>query len=299
MKSDIAYDINPDCDYDVDLLVTTQDASIDWLTVTAKDRGVREILYSEASRWFAHAKDEGFAQRPWRFKGYDGWSIRGLRWGDRKDSSIIMLSGIAAQMNYAACLAFAQNITRIDLAVTVTLAEPRENVARKAYDYLTLNGTAKCPNKRRYTYIENSQGGQTFYVGSRTSDQYGRLYDKGREEGEALGIPKGKIWRYEVEFKAYRAKRVGQQVLAVAKNLESHPNDEIAGTVYKWFLSRGVNPIIKLDKDVAFLTDVSLEVSDDETSLHWLSTQVSPTVVRLCNNGKKDETLRALGLLAD
>jgi len=287
-------------DESVNALVTGEIGSIDWLTITVKDRGRRELVYNEAGRLFEMGKAHGDVQRPWKFKGFEGYSCGSVRYGDREDCSILMLSGDAAQLNYQPALAWAENISRIDLALTVSLKSAWPGLPKRAYDFIHLQGRKPCKFTRGYQFVCNTAGGQTLYVGSRASDQFGRFYDKGREDEETPLMPPGMVYRYEVEFKSYRAKRVGIQLLAEAKRSEDHPATMIATTIDKWFLSRGVRCISSANMDdVAFALDVSAHISDDQTSLNWLSTQVSPTVKRLCRNGKRDETLRALGLLAD
>src|SRR3989304_5980210 len=137
--------------------------------------------------------------------------IRNLRWGMRTDGCIMMLSGQDAAINWLPALALAQNVTRLDLAVTVSLADPITDVAKRAYAWV-LTDPHSCPGKKRkYSYVENSSGGQTVYIGSRASDQFGRLYDKGCESAKDACAPPGLLWRYEVEFKAYRAKKLARQ----------------------------------------------------------------------------------------
>jgi hypothetical protein len=129
----------------------------------------------------------------------------------------------------------------------------------------------------------------------------GRIYDKGREMSGKRNevIPQGKIWRYEVEFKAYRARRV-------IKDLKSSGlwgdqlNDAIGSMVVHWFLSRNVSlPFELFYDDLHFSTELSATVTDDQKTLEWLSTQVSPSVKRLLESDKKEEVLVALGLGLD
>lgn len=273
-----------------------QTASVDWLTVTARDPGHQELLVAESRRLLDLLKDAGNVQRPWSFKGYNGWSCASFRYGARDDGMIVMMSGSAADLNWPVMLAWCDNVSRIDLAVTITLAEPEKDVARKAYNFLTLGGARAGNQPRKLSFIENNHGGQTFYLGSRASDQYGRLYDKGREKNHGADIPQGRIWRYEVEFKQYRAMRVATQLLDAARREELPVRDYIAATTYKWYLSRGVKPIWDADEDLAFHMEVYAKLTDDDVSLRWLSTQVSPTVRRLIRVGKGDDVLQALGL---
>lgn len=218
--------------------IETQIASVDWVTITVKDKGRRGLIKAEAMRLMDELKSQGNVQRPWGFCGYDGWSCASVRWGDRETDSILMLSGEAASLNWPIALSWFDNCSRLDLAVTVTLLEPRKHVARDAYELLNPPDS-KVTAPRKMTFIENNEGGETFYIGSRLSDQFGRLYDKGIQMGENTDCPAGLIWRYEVEFKAYRAKRVATQLIETVQ-IEENYHGNLGETVYKWFLSRGV-----------------------------------------------------------
>lgn len=280
----------------LEALIEGKTAAIDWLTITCNNVDLERLLWDEANRLMAIGKAEGNTQKVWNFRGYTGWSCASIRIGNRTDGSILMLSGQAAQMNWPVALAWATNVTRIDIAVTVTMGQPVPNIAQKAYEFIVGPKGCNCKAQRQYSFIVNSEGGQTLYVGSRASDQYGRLYDKGKEDKSLPDLPEGKIWRYEVEFKQYRAKKIASQLLACAKQNECEPSEDIGATVHKWFLSRGVRPIMATDNGRPFLTEISARITDDLVSLQWLSTQVSPTVRRLMKNGKGDQVFAALGL---
>jgi hypothetical protein len=280
--------------------INTKAATVDWLTVTCKDPDLQYRVFHEAGRLATIQKERGNVQKPWSFKGYKGWAIEGLRWGAREDSSIVMLSGQAASLNWPTMLAWAGNVTRLDLAVTIDLVTPLKHRASEAYGILTMDGQVEANRgSRKYSLVVNSAGGETLYVGSRASDQFGRLYDKGREQTDDLMIPTGKIWRYEVEFKGDRASRVGAQMLESAKRDEGPATEDIGQTVYKWFLSRGIAPIWKPDKGQEYSTEVYAKLSDDDLTLQWLATGVSPSVARLMDNGRGTEVLNALGITAD
>jgi len=278
-------------------IVEQQIADVDWLTVTTTDDEMSHRMYNEAVRTATYYKDLGFVQKPWSFKGYTGWMVGSLRFGVRQDGAISMLSGDVARMNFDVFLRHCTNVTRIDLAVTLTLADPFPDLAFKSYQAIGGPMFGECACKRKLTYLTNSNGGQTLYVGSRASDQYGRIYDKGAElrEVDDLDIDLGVMWRYEVEFKKYRAKRLAGQILDNVSTTDDVHN-LMGATVDKWFLSRGLPTIIRSYEEQPFLTDVSVGISDVETTLRWMSTQVSPSVQRLIAQGEKSRVLTALGI---
>lgn len=88
------------------------------------------------------------------------------------------------------------SISRIDLAFDIR--DTRMNV-QTLYEHL-INGRAKTTAKT-YNLIVGNDGGCTCYVGSRQSEAFLRIYDKGIESGE------GGDWvRVELELKASKAR---------------------------------------------------------------------------------------------
>jgi hypothetical protein len=283
----------------------TVDGSIDWLTCTTKSEGARRALFSEAQCILEQAKDLGEPPKAWHFKGYQGLSVFGFRWGTRADSDIAMLSAFDARMHWYTFASLAENVSRLDLAVTCELQYPFPNVAGVCYDWIMENLENPELRKRIYSLVRDTNGGQTLYVGSRASDQFGRLYDKAREtQSDELN---DKLWRYEVEFKGDRAKAVNARLLdratipetvrvGVAEMcLPACPTPEIIGTVYLWFDSRHVHPLFyRTSRRVA--TEIEARVTSDELSLLWLAHFVRPTVGRLMRRGREEAVYKALEL---
>ena len=271
-----------------------QTAAVDWLTVTAKSAACRRAIYDQAIRDIAAIKAEGNNIKTWNWKNYTGLQCKGYRWGTRPDSDIWVLSGDQANDYWPAALKLAENVTRIDLAVTVGLVAPETEFAWKIYLALQgqLNGKQRC---KKFTYITNNDGGQTLYVGSRASDQFGRLYDKGRENVKKLDLEPGILWRYEVEFKNARAKRIAEQL----SHLSCQPREignVLAATVQEWFFCRGVPTLLLKEPGDILGTSVAARVTDDQITLEWLSSQVRPSVKRLVEAGKEYAVRQALGI---
>lgn len=271
--------------------IASLSAGVDWLTVTVISREAREALYVLCRDLRDHLEDLGDKLRPWKFCGYQGFQLGGTRYGTRGDSDIAMLSGVDAQECWQAAGAIAENCSRVDLAVSVELQHPYLNVAKDCYDWVQWNRDLVSARRLTYTYIENSLGGQTLYVGSRASDQYGRLYDKYCE----LGVPDrvGLLWRYEVEFKKPRAKKILMQLLQ--RHEQPAVTEVISGTVRAWFLGREIPPIWPHNNNI-LTTEVEARVTSAEIKLHWLATQVGPSVRWLVEQGKGGDVIEALGL---
>lgn len=279
----------------MDKIANKQSQVVDWLTITCKGSENQNTLYQAAKEKMRQMRDQGNDLKAWKFKGYGGLQCQGYRWGIRPDSSILVLSGLDANENWAPALDLATNITRIDLAVTVRLDAPLPRYAEGIYE--TLAETPGIPESQRsFKFIKNQHGGETLYINSRLSDQYGRLYDKGRENPKKIDLPPGTLWRYEVEFKQDRANRIARTLQTCAKSGQL-VDRAICETVQKWFFARGCPSLIYSTPGEGMSLALESRVTDDQATLDWLSVSVSPSVKRLCAKGKKRDVLMALGIL--
>lgn len=265
--------------------------AVDYLTVTATDQSARMEIFKRVDRIKNALALMGERVKPWGFRGYIGFQAAGLRWGTRLDSDICMISGLDAQAFWSILAPLGNNCSRVDLAVTAetTRCQPRllRDYVRHATEYDRIN------TKRLNLIVQGNGEGKTLYVGSRKSDQFGRVYDKGAQQRDPLRIHR--LWRYEVEFKDSRAKLVLGELLGA--NTPDTRAKLIGATVFTWFDHRGIPPIFRTYGDSAIPLELSARVTSDSQALSWLRKQVKPTVERLIEKDLKDEVLYALGLL--
>lgn len=263
-------------------------ASCDWLTLTFKEGYVRKYVSEDAHELLAKYTREGAEGETWAWMGFEGWSIAGVSWGTREDCDILRLSGGMAELLFSRFCHHPCNCSRLDVALTVSFGKPIHHVASLSYQAIEL--MAEPTIQRVNSLIVNTRGGETLYIGSRSSDQFGRVYDKGVESGrKEMGLE----WRYEVEFKSERA----GQVLKRLTSTKDRPTLYVA-LVATFFEKRGVGmPSIQRGMDIEVPLPV-VAVSDDR-AVAWLAKQVRPTVHRLLQKGKGPEVLIALGLGKD
>jgi hypothetical protein len=103
-----------------------------------------------------------------------------------------------------------------------------------------------------------------------------------------------RLWRYEVEFKADRARKVLAQLIAPEGKAGFPAN--ICSTVWQWFNERDVPPLFDSHGPTLAL-DLSAKVTSASQKLAWLSRGVRPTVKRLVSAGYEREVLHSLGIL--
>ena len=172
---------------------------------------------------------EGEKTTRWHANGYSGWSSAGVAFGERADSVILRLSSSKAAEEWVEAAAAGENFTRLDIAVDTELDPPVTRLARDVY-----RDTGHVPSRNgrppKRTFITSSDGGVTAYVGSRVSENFGRLYDKGIEQKTHTA---GKWWRWEVELK-------GDMANAGMTSMLQAPNSRLwqHAFVASWFRRR-------------------------------------------------------------
>jgi hypothetical protein len=276
-----------------DIELESLSAGVDYLTITVQSEVARRDLYTRALDGIETNGGDATV-KPWSFKGYKGLRCEGLSWGTREDSDICMLSGYDAASGWEVFLPVAEGISRVDLQVTTTVANPIPGLTQTYYDWLVEN--KRDLSFRKFVLLTGSDAGSTLYIGSRLSDQFGRIYDKG-VEGQ-LGTPAGKVWRFEVEFKNARAGRVAEQLRSYVGPERVNGNavrERILSTAKIWFSARECPVLWQADAQ-PMLLDVVARITGDDILLKWLSTQVRPSIGRLTSRGKQNEALEALGL---
>lgn len=260
-------------------------ASCDWLTRTFSNPSIRRFVRDDFNNSVNVLLSEGHEPSSWAWMGYEGVSIAGLSWGQREDTDILRASGSMAERMFDKFAHYQGNCSRIDISLTCKWPKPERNIASRHYRRITAGQDAA--KRRVYSLIENSRGGETLYVGSRASDQFGRLYDKDAEEGLARISSR---WRYEVEFKGDRAAKVLELL---------QPSRERAmmylGIVKGYFEPRGV-PLPPLADEQEIRVEVIAPPRTVDTQLAWLRLQVAPIVGKLKRMGLEASVMEALRL---
>lgn len=271
-------------------------SGVDYFTATAARSGQGEKLYPIA-RMIAQQLEANMSQKQWKFFGYHGWIysdplVGHFAYGSASDDrmgEILQASGEIANYYFPNVLFQRNDVplrwTRIDLCADVTLGQQRECVCADGYKRLIALKT-----KNKVSLVTNNLGGETLYIGSRSSDQFGRVYDKGVEKGS---LAPGWQYRYEIELKGKRAKVASNQLASLAA--PTTWSQGIATTIYDWFDERNVSPVFTRGDLYGLDLRVKWEAPNDEQKLLWLRTQVGPTVKKLFLRAST-ETLEALGI---
>ncbi len=270
----------------------TPQQGIDWITVTSpKYDAITEDIADVESVWDPAGDME---KKVWNFFGYEGYSLGKFSWGYKEDAGIMQFSGGAATEGIKHIPA-SWKCTRIDLEASVFLKEERE-MARIYFE--TLGGAARTTRPILRFISSSNDGGDTLYIGSRKSEQMGRIYDKGAErrimsEGE---LGSRIYWRYEVELKGEKAREAYNALWFLKGDFKP----QIAAFVYDWFIERGIVPVFKREGIDLVIESAVIEATEKDEfirKLAWLVRCVTPVVQTLREQYTDYTILEALNLI--
>jgi hypothetical protein len=272
-------------------MVRELDASADWLTVTTQNYEDTQYLRRVAVR---HLGLET-GTRPWSFRDYHGYRRHdasgkgGIAFADKDAGCYGILQAWGAMSVTVGRHLAADRVkpTRVDLAVTVLHDEPQKSI-------LELLPELKPEEHKLSAIIPLCAEGGTLYVGHRSSDAFGRLYDKGAQLGGE--IPDRLLWRYEVEYKRKLAEQAAEVFWSNSGNAFT-TREFVLCNVERFFREHEV-PIPFTTNDVikGGLVRYATRIEDHHRTLKWLSEQVQPAALRLALNGHHAEVCQALGI---
>ena len=265
-------------------------AGVDWLTMTTGKDKIGARWYDIYVKYRAIKIQEADQERTFNNGFYAGLGIAGMRWGySEKIGYILIVSGSDAEGMWEVLMPVKYKVTRLDLCVDFVLEEPSFE-ANRAYHKLASLDIVPA---RRYSLFVNNAGGATCYLGSRHSQQFGRLYDKGIQ---AATHEKALKWRAEVEYKKPLSGVMANELARVSPGARAQV---IIDTVAEWYRERGA-PLanIKIDGK-QLVTNVEARVTTASKKLAWLRSQVAPSVVQLVEAGYGRQVLQCLMLDTD
>jgi hypothetical protein len=273
-------------------------ADVDWFTCTAGIDEVGEQLFKRGGELVGEFAEKGDRVKETGWQGYRGEQAGPIMVGLRPDGVVLRASGVGARAALEKVRGLAVKPTRIDVQVTVEYGTVRGLPQRlKRAAMRARAGRQGAPY--RVKLIDGCGDGDALVIGDRSSEAFGRSYDKYREtlqkykESVALkrelaqGFPDGS-WRYEVEYKGSKAQTVHERLL----NAEFER--AVVGDVRGWYADHGID--VPVSDDWLPAVREAKYVPDDERSLAWLRSAVRPTVDHLAARGRLAEVIEATGL---
>lgn len=261
-------------------------AGVDWLTCSKQGRVIGSDFQRLGDELVRGAKSSGARTRLATWQGYAGLRGDDFFLGHHGDNALVALSGPHEPTLICDFIQAADNVSRIDLQMTVEHVPAEPDLGRINFQQLA-SYDSNPGVKPIITVIHNTHGGHTNAVGARVSDAYGRNYDKG-VEGKLC--EQGRLWRYEIEFKRGRAKAIARQI-ALSRRVAA----DAARTVWSWWSSRGVQPVYTAP--TGYLIDTRVPERSRVDYLRYFETNVSTSVRTAISSHGLRPVLRALGLL--
>ena len=266
--------------------VESRTAGIDWLTLTLP---VSAVL-SEA--WVEHALPvldtiaaQGYELKYRTLQGYYGVSAGNCFVGSREDSHIVQLTGHHANDHFATVWRSSCHCSRIDVQCTVKYKDMPLDVAKECYELASLDNL-RLPEARRrkLTIIRSSGGGETCYIGSHSSEQFARIYNKAVQSED---ISYERSWRFELVYKNDVASRLAAK--CPFNSLERA--DWAASVIYQWLRARGVTYDGITADERAVMPLTRQLPSDVEKRMKWLTNQVKPSIRMLIEQGYGEQVM--------
>lgn len=267
-------------DYDYVRLTWSQEAGLD----------EAESLYIKAAH-YAMASQTGIAPvgAPWAWRGYYGTDFGVVQVGRGPQGCILQCSGSRA----AAVRELAPpwtGVPRVDVAVTVWYKRDPGGELEMMADGSAAASRDAGGAAWRVSHIRGYGSGDTVYLGSRRSEVFCRIYDKGRESEGKAGYENA--LRYEVEVKGSWGARLWEGEARAAPDrhwLASQVQSVLRGrAVYLALPEQVACPVVPRETP---------EEATDDSRLAWLHNQVRPAVDRLLKSGVHyTRVLEVLGL---
>lgn len=258
----------------------------DWLTVVAHGEASSRSLLRVADQLAAEELVDGNKVRPFHSEGYVGWQIARVRAGTCSRGTLVQLSGDLARSAFDRVYPVAEQVNRLDLAVTYVVPTNDEDLAyQHSIEYSGWTPTGR--RKAKHEYRRYANGGGSLIVGTRTSQLYLRIYDKQRESGEPRYAG---AWRYELESKGPAGER-----LALACSRSPDRATFCQGVLHDYLSDHGIKP--PWDSATQRLLSPGFRRrSDARSRLSWFRRSVGPSVAWMRQVGRGDDALEALGL---
>lgn len=253
---------------------------VDWISATlGRDEIDSEIWLNDGLKVLSMIQREGNAYRARKLLGFDGWECGGSFVGSNEAMHYCQFAGHHADMGYLFLNHPKVHVSRLDLQVTVQYSTELPKEGRYQYARATYHNKSLPEYRRRKVNLfAGSDGADTVYIGSPSSDTRARIYNKQLQSGDPRY---DRAWRYEVVYRNQYALPVFRHIV----NMASPSTTVIIPEVVSYFLTRGVTIRGMGDWGGDAIPLPKAAPTDVERKLRWLSAQVVPTIRKLCELG--------------
>ena len=262
------------------------ESRLDWVSVTVKPGQRQTVVKGRVAAWIDAQVSEGNDRRTFVTPFYVGVRTRGIAFGERKDDCLITLSGAMAHAHGPTLITWADNISRLDVQLTLIEPNLETNWASYVDRLYSLDPRVQAGALTTRLYTQRPRG-ITSYIGDGASDKLCRVYDKAAESNDLY--PLGS-WRWEIQYRHKRALSVAQHLLN-----ESFLPASVLKAVCGGFLDYHVDvPTVCMSRE--WRDNGPGSQTDDLRRLDWLRRSVAPCVERLTEHYGFDTVLNAMGM---
>lgn len=247
------------------------ESAIDWLTITGSSNASWEKVSGMALSLWEDQAGRGNKHFHQSRHGFSMNCCGGVQYGQSRSGWMVVLQSALAAKFWMPFAAYAGNVTRVDLQVTIWYQEDPAGTISDLY--LEREENPKRKGETNTTLILGQDRGDTLYVGSRSSAQFGRIYDKMRQSKNSSHYKNA--LRFEVEFKKPLSGEVMRWLLT-----NDPSSEQICAKVLNWFALRGIEvPNICTSGDNAI--QLPSKETPIESKLNWLRKTVRPVYRQL------------------
>ncbi len=269
--------------------VETVTAGVDWISATlGREEIDNQTWLYDAIHALERIAMTGNVYKRRSLLGFDGWESGGCFVGSNEKMHYAQFAGHWAQDAYTYLEHPKVHISRIDLQVTVQYSEELLKEGRYQYaSAIRYNKALPTFRQRKIHLFAGSDGGDTVYVGSPSSDARGRIYNKDKQSGESAFK---RSWRYEAVYRNQNAANVFRGIISADNALAT----TIPKTVIEFYRERGVN-ILGLERIGGNVIEMARAApSDVDRKLRWVKNQVVPTIRKLAEMGYAEELMEII-----
>lgn len=264
-------------------------SGVDWISASiGRDEIEHQVWLSDALHALYDVQKLGNTIKRRSLLGFDGWESGGCFVGVNEERNYAQFAGKYANDAYTYLEHPKVNISRIDLQVTVQydIELPKEGKYQYARS-IHHNKTLPEHRRRKIHLFAGSDGGDTVYVGSPSSAQQGRIYNKAKQSNDAAYE---RSWRYEVVYRNEHANAVYRRLISS----NNAATTIIVPNVVTWYDERGVNILDVGIRGVDAITPPKAPRTDVARKLRWIKNQVVPTIRKLAELGYAEELMEQI-----
>ena len=272
-----------------DAMAETVYSGVDWISGTlGRDEIDGQTWLYDCLHALENVQRLGNTYKRRSMLGFDGWESGGCFVGSNDTMHYAQFAGKYANDAYTMLEHPKVHISRIDLQVTVQYNIELQKEGRYQYARAIRHNKGLPAHRQRKIHLfAGSDGGDTVYVGSPSSDTRGRIYNKAIQSKDTSYE---RCWRYEVVYRNENASSVFRYLFA--------PDIKVATVILQevinWYDKRGVIILDLVSRDANNIELPKAPPTDVERKLRWVKNQVIPTIRKLAELGYAEELMEAI-----